>query len=136
MIANRVEAGDAEPRDAGDRGEGFAAKSEGPHAHEIIELADLRRGMPLQRQQGVFARHAATVVAHLDPLLAAVFEQDLDRVGAGVDGVLHQLLDHRCGPLDDLAGGNLIHQLIRENADAGHFQIIEVARSRGCVVSR
>ena len=43
---------------------------------------------------------------------------DLDLAGAGVDGVLHQLLHHRGRPLDHLAGGNLLGQLGRQDADA------------------
>ena len=44
----------------------------------------------------------------LDQILAPVTEVDLHGTGAGVDGVLHHLLDHRCGTVDDLARSNLV----------------------------
>src|SRR5207302_10394022 len=98
----------------------FAAEAERANATEIVELADLRRGMPLEREHGVFAGHAATVVAYLDAFSSTVLEQHVDRMRAGVDRVLHQLLDDRCGTLDHLTGGDLVHQLGSEDVDAGH----------------
>ena len=50
----------------------------------------------------------AAVVDDLDQILAPVTEVDLHGTGAGVDGVLHHLLDHRCGTVDDLARSNLV----------------------------
>jgi hypothetical protein len=44
----------------------------------------------------------------LDQVLAAVAEVDLHRSRPGVDGVLHHLLHHRGGPVDDLARGDLV----------------------------
>ena len=40
--------------------------------------------------------------------------------GACVKGVLKQLLDHGCRAIDDFTGGDLIGNLVRENADLAH----------------
>ena len=45
-----------------------------------------------------------------------------DARGAGVDGVLDELLDDRRRPLDDLAGGDLVGELGRQPMDAVHSQ--------------
>jgi len=50
---------------------------------------------------------------------AAALDVDLDAVGAGVQAVLHQLLDDRGGPLDHFPRGNLIDELVGKNTD-GH----------------
>ena len=43
-------------------------------------------------------------------------DRDVDPRGPGVDGVLHQLLDHAGRPLDHLAGGDLVDQRWRGSA--------------------
>ena len=43
-----------------------------------------------------------------------------DPPGAGVDGVLDQLLDDRGGPLDDFARGDLVGEVGRQPMDPGH----------------
>ncbi len=53
----------------------------------------------------VVGGEAAAVVLDAHQLLAAGGEFDGDGGGAGVEGVLHQLLDHRERALDHLAGG-------------------------------
>ena len=64
--------------------------------------------MPVESHAGVDGRHAATVVHDLNQLLAAVSEIDLHAAGSGIDRVLHHLLHHRGGPVDDLARGDLV----------------------------
>ena len=59
-----------------------------------------------------------------DQLLAAELDGDRDARGAGVDGVLDELLDDRRRPLDDLAGGDLVGQLRRQPMNAVHSQSI------------
>ena len=48
-----------------------------------------------------------------------------DRARAGVDAVFQQFLEHRSGPLDDLARGDLADQKVRQDADGSHASIIE-----------
>ena len=46
------------------------------------------------------------------------------RVGAGVDRVLDQLLDHRRRPLDHLAGGDAVGDGLGQAADRGHGPVL------------
>ena len=71
--------------------------------------------MPVQCEDRVLAAHAAAVVAHLDEGLAAVLQLDAHVVGAGVERVLDQLLDHGAGTLDHFARGDLVGDGIGEN---------------------
>ena len=76
--------------------------------------------MALEGQKSVVVGHAAAVVAHFDQRLTAVFKDDVDRGRARVDGVLHQLLDHRGRALDHFAGGDLVDQVGGKDVDVGH----------------
>ena len=120
-LRQAVECREREARDTRDRRQRLAAEAEGPDARQIVEGADLRSRVTLECQQRIVARHPRSVVPDLDPLLAAVFEEDLDRARAGVDGILDELLDSRCRPLDHFSGRDLIHELGGENQDVGHL---------------
>ena len=76
--------------------------------------------MPFERQQRIVAHHAAAVIGNANELAAAALDRDHDPGRAGIERILQQLLDHRCRPVDDLAGGDLIGHLVGENADAAH----------------
>ena len=74
--------------------------------------------MALDGEDGIVARHPAAVVAHANGLAAAVFDREVDRRGAGVEGILDQLLDDGCRTLDDLARRDLIGDGARQYGDA------------------
>jgi hypothetical protein len=82
--------------------------------------------MALEGQAGIGDRHAAAVVDHLDAGAAGIDDDDIDGLGAGIDGILHQFLDDRGGALDDLAGGYLVGYAIGKkgyyvgHGDAGY----------------
>ena len=95
-------------RHGGDRSQGLAAESERVQGVNILHGPDLARGVAVEGHARVDGRHAAAVVDDLDQVLAAVAEVDLHRSRPGVDGVLHHLLHHRGGPVDDLARGDLV----------------------------
>ena len=69
------------------------------------------------REAGVVAVHAGAVVGDADEVDAALFEVDTDAARAGVEGVLDQLLDDAGGALDDLSGGDLVGQILRQDLD-------------------
>src|ERR1700730_4973805 len=75
--------------------------------------------MAIDRERKIARRHAAAVVGDGDPPPSAAVGEDVDPAGAGVDRVLHQLLDHARGPFDHFAGGDAIDDLLGELAD-GH----------------
>src|SRR5690606_31571 len=86
---------------------------------EVFQRGDLARGVAAQRQRQVFLSDTDAVVAHADQLDAAVFELNVDAVGAGVEAVLEQFLDHGSRTFDDFTGGNLVAQPLAEEVDAG-----------------
>jgi len=63
--------------------------------------------MPRKRQGHLLRRDAAAVIAHPDQLATALGHVDVDAPRPGIQGVLHQLLDDRRGPLHHFASGNL-----------------------------
>ena len=73
--------------------------------------------MPLERELRVVAIHPRTIVAHANQRLPAVLQLDADRAGAGVEGVLDQLLDDRRRPFDDLTGRDLIGDIGGQDLD-------------------
>jgi hypothetical protein len=84
----------------------------------------------LEGEEGVVAHHAAAVVGDTDEATAAGFDIDADAGGAGVEGVLQQLLDDGGGAVDDLAGGDLVGDLVGENADAAHAGFKDTRRGQ------
>ena len=106
-----------EARDGGDGGNGLAAEAERVDALDVVHVADLRGGLALEGEEGVFARHAAAVVAHGDEVSPAGDDNDVDARGAGVDGVLHQLLQDGRRAFDHLAGGDLVGHVERQEAN-------------------
>ncbi len=112
--------GERHTRDRRDRRQCLAAKTQCRDAFEVGGRAELGRGMPRQRERQLLARDAATVVHHADALHAAAGDVDLDLRRAGIERVLEQLLQHRARPLDDLAGGDLADQEIRQRLDRRH----------------
>ena len=102
------------PGDRGDGRERLAAKAEAGHPLQVLELGDLAGGVPVEGQQRVVPAHAAAVIDHPDPTLAAALELDPHLAGAGVDGVLEELLDQVGRSLDHLAGCNLVDQRVIE----------------------
>ena len=106
--------------DGGDGGEGFAAEAEGGDGEEIVGGAELGGGVALKGEECVVAHHAVAVVGDADELAAAGFDVDADAGGAGVEGVFEELLDYGSGTFDDLAGGDLIGDLVGEDVNATH----------------
>ena len=57
--------------------------------------------------------HARAVVANPDQADAAFLQVDVDPARAGIQRVFDQFLDHRRGPFDHFAGGDLVDQGFR-----------------------
>jgi hypothetical protein len=82
---------------------------------EIGDLEELAGRVRPEREHEIGRRHAAAVVAHAHEPRPAFLEVDVDERRAGVERVLDQLLDDRRGPLDHLAGGDLVLDLLRQH---------------------
>ena len=105
---------------AGDRGDawqGFAPKAEGLNPGDIGGAGNLAGGKTLTRQADIFGGHARTVIGDLDQPPTALLDLDSNRVGAGIQGVFNEFLDHAGRSLNDLAGGNLLLNVWGQNAD-------------------
>ena len=111
---------EAQPRHGGNRGESFAAKAERRDRLEVGRGRDLGCRVPRERQREILALDAGAVVGNADELDAAAGQIDVDRARAGVEAVLQQLLQRRRGPLDHLAGGDLVDQMIRKRTNRRH----------------
>ena len=119
-----VEAGDRR-----DRGKRLAAETERGDADQIGRAPDLAGGVAVQREDRVLPSHAGAVVAHRDERLAALLQLDPHVARAGVERVLHQLLDHRGGPLHHLARGDLVGDGVGQDRDAaGHRENLAAHR--------
>ena len=102
--------GERQARHRGDRGERLAAEAHGGDRLEVFEAADLAGGVPREGERQVLARDALAVVLDLDAPRAAFVEGHRDRPCPGVEAVLEQFLQHRGGPLHDLARRYLAHE--------------------------
>jgi hypothetical protein len=86
----------------------------------VLDVAQLAGGVALEGQQSIVAEHAATVVGDADQAAAAGFDLDAQLGGPGVERILEQLFDDRSGALDDFTGGDLVGDLVGQDADAAH----------------
>ena len=107
-------------RDRRDAGQRLAAKAESVNRGEVVGALNLARRVALEREAGILGAHPFAVVLDAYEALAAQLDVDLDAPRAGVDGVFDQLFDDRRGPLDHLAGGDLIGKVGGEEIDAAH----------------
>jgi hypothetical protein len=65
-------------------------------ANRSGSVGNLAGGVSLQAKQGVVPAHALSVVRHTDQFPAALFDFHENPAAAGIDGIFHQFLDHRC----------------------------------------
>ena len=100
-----------EQLDAGDGGDGrqsLPPEAQGADGLQIVLGAQFAGGVAEEGGLRLGGGDAAAVVGNPDEAHAAVLDLHGQGVRPGVDGVLHELLDHRRGPLHHLAGGDQI----------------------------
>ena len=73
--------------------------------------------MAFKGQHCVVTNHSFAVVGNFQQPSPAGFDLDRDARRAGVDCVFDQLLERRRGPLDHLAGGDAVDQLLGQATD-------------------
>jgi hypothetical protein len=128
-LAGQAEARGAPPRaarqrEAGDGANGrqrLAAEAQRRDGVQVLVVLELGGRMALERQRQLLRRHADAVVGDADQRAPAVAQVDGDSGGAGVERVFDQLLDGRGRALDDLAGGDLVDQVVRQPSDADQW---------------
>ena len=111
---------DARARDAADAGEGFTTEPHARDVPQVLDVADLRRGVRQEDRLEVFGRHAVAVVPHLDQVTPAFAHGDVDAGGSGIERVLDELLHDGGRALHDLACGDLVDDVRIEYADTAH----------------
>ena len=112
--------GEREAADAGDAGQGFAAKPHRDNCRQVLGLLNFARRVAFQTEQRVVPAHAGAVVGHPDEAASAGLDFDGDARGLGVERVFNEFLHDTGRALDHLAGGDLIGDLLGEQADAVH----------------
>ena len=120
-----------EMRHRRDRRQRLSSKPHRRDRGEIVGAADLARRMTLDRQARVLRLHPLAIVVDAHLLLAAELDVNRDARGAGVDGVLDELLDDRGGTFDDFAGGDLIGEVGGQPVDLAHARSSGGRRKRG-----
>ena len=112
---------DRQPRHRADRGQRLAAKAQRADRNQIV-VGKLRRGVALDREREIGARHALAVVGDADQAAAAAVGEHVDAARAGIERVLDQFLDHARRALDHLAGGDAVDDGFGKLAD-GHGRL-------------
>src|SRR4029453_10141063 len=89
-------------------------------ALKVGQLPQLGRRMPLYRKRRILPAHPVPVVPDADQRFAARVDLDEDAARAGIEGVLHELLDDGSGSLHDLARCDLVDQVLVKAFDSRH----------------
>ena len=99
---------------ARDRRKRLAPEAQGPDVGDVDCRPDLAGRVAHQGHLRVFPRHAAAVIGDRYEFASAFHNFDANTPGAGVQGVLDELLDHRGGALHHFARGYLVGHVFRE----------------------
>jgi hypothetical protein len=83
----------------------------------VIGVRNLARCVARQREPEFGDGYSAAVIPDSRETHAARFDFDFDTLRARIEAVLDQLLDDGRGAFDDLTGGDLVDEVIVENAD-------------------
>ena len=89
---------------------------------EIVQRTKLRSGVALEGQLGIRPAHAPTIVAHANEPRSTLLHVQVDAPGSGVESVLHQLFDDGGRPFDDLAGRDLVDEILGKALDRAQCQ--------------
>ena len=106
--------------DGRDRRQRLPAEAVSGDRLQVLERVELGRGVPLERHLRVGSTHAVPVVPHPDEADPAVLDLHVDGARPRVERVLHELFHHGGGSLHDLAGRDLVDEVVREPLDRAH----------------
>ena len=109
-----------EARDGRDARERLPSEAERGDAREVGQRRYLAGRVALEREARVDLVHPGAVVGHADARDAAGLDLYTNLRGPRVERVLDELLHDAGGSLDDLAGCDLVGEVVREAPDDGH----------------
>ena len=112
------------PGDAGNGGQCFAPEAQGVDVVQVLLRCDLAGGVADEGGGDVFRFDAGAVVADLDQLDASRLDGNGDLGRTGVDGIFHQLFDHRGRTLHHFARSDQLGGMLIQNADDCHMDIL------------
>ena len=102
---------DVHPADGRDGGQSLAPEPQGADLPQIRLRPQLGGGVAQEGGGQLGRGDAAAVVRHPDQAHAAPADLHHHGGGAGVDGVLHQLLHHAGGPFHHFTGGDQVRHM-------------------------
>ena len=103
-----------------DGGQCLSPEAQGADALQILRRAQLAGGVAQKGGGHLLLGNTAAVVGDADIGGSAVADLGGDALRPGVDGVLHQLLHHRGGPLHHLARGDHVSHLLGQDLNMSH----------------
>jgi len=107
-------------RHGSDRGQRLSTETEGGDGLEVFHVAQFAGGVALEGEQRVVAHHSEAVVGDANQPAPAGLHIDADARRAGIQRVLEQLFDDAGRTLHDLARGDFVRHVVREDANAAH----------------
>ena len=105
---------EGEPRDGRDAGQRLAAKSQRRDGAQVFQAGDLAGGVARERHSQFRRGDTHAVITNPAQPRAALLHLHDDLSRARVQAVFQQFLDHRRRALHDLAGGDLVDQVVRQ----------------------
>ncbi len=116
---------EAQPRDGGDGGQRFAAKTQGGDAFQVFDAGQLTGGVAGEGDRHLVGGDTFSVIADTDQAASALARLNTYGPRTGVDGILHQFLDHRGGALHHLTGCDFGRHFGRQHVD-GHSYVLRL----------
>ena len=112
---------DGELRHGGDGGQCLPAEAERHNPVEVIGSMDFTRRVTADSDRQILRRHTAAVIGDADGEDPPAPYLHRHLIGTGVDGVLHQLLEHGGRAIDHLARGDQVGNFKAQYVDFSHF---------------
>ena len=105
----------------------LAAEPERCDGIEVFRGLQFAGGVMLEGEDGIVLGHPFAVISHLDQALASGLHCRGDRAGAGIDGILEQLLYHGSRPFHDFPCRDLIGKGLGQDLDLAHGSVFFTA---------
>src|SRR5262249_19109613 len=98
-------------------------KTERRDRKKIVCIAKFAGRVTLKSKKRIVVRHAVAVVNDANHAPAASFGFDTNRLCTGVQRVFQKFFDHRSGPFNNFARGDLVRNSFRKYANSTHYLV-------------